>query len=214
MLWTLWFGFVAALLGTAGAADGAVYQDPETGLTYTTGFGLYKSSGDGIAVRIAIPSGVESYTPFDIVIQIIAPVTIGWGALAWSGSMVKNPLFLFWRNGQNPVVSSRWANGHTTPTPYSGVSYTVFKTGTRSNSTHWQFTALCKGCSSWTDGSTTRYLQPRGGNRVAFAYSPNKPSSPASNTSAITVHEVHGYWSHDFTSAANTNFENTVARLQ
>jgi len=106
-------------------------------------------------------------------------------------------------------------SGHFTPQLYSGATYTVFKTGTKSNSTHWQFTALCKGCTQWTSSTgSQRYLSPRGGNRLAFAYSPNRPSNPGSPSSTIGVHEVHAYWNHDFTGAANADFENAVQRLQ
>lgn len=101
------------------------------------------------------------------------------------------------------------------PTDYSGATYTLFKSaGTKSNATHWQFTALCKGCTAWDAGSgSMRYLSPRGGNRLAFAYSPSKPSSVNSPTSAIPIHDVHGYWSHDFTGAANAGFDAAVSRL-
>lgn len=100
------------------------------------------------------------------------------------------------------------------PQPWSGAQYTLFRAGTKSNSTHWQFTALCKGCTSWSNSAgTQRYLSPRGGNRMAFAYSPNRPSNPTSPSTSIPIHEVFGYWSHDFTQAANPNFETTVARL-
>jgi hypothetical protein len=105
-------------------------------------------------------------------------------------------------------------SGHTMPTEYSGAQYTLFKSGTKSNSTHWQFTALCKGCTAWDAGSgSMRYLNPRGGNRLAFAYSPSKPSNLNSPSSSIPIHDVHSYWSHDFAQAANANFETTVQRL-
>ncbi len=104
-------------------------------------------------------------------------------------------------------------SGHVAPAAYSGAEYTLFKTGTKSNSTHWQFTALCKGCSSWLgDTGATRYLNPRGGNRLAFVYSPTKPSGTTA-TSSINMHEVHTYPSPDFNQGVNSNFESTVQRL-
>jgi hypothetical protein len=100
------------------------------------------------------------------------------------------------------------------PAEYAGAQYTLFKSGTKSNSTHWQLTALCKGCTSWDAGSgSMRYLSPRGGNRLAFAYSPTKPSSVNSPSSNLPIHDVHGYWSHDFAQAVNPNFATTVSRL-
>ncbi|KAM7193311.1 hypothetical protein V8F33_007854 [Rhypophila sp. PSN 637] len=214
MIWTLWVGILASLIGYVSAADAVQYRDPDTGLTFSQNFGLYKADGRGITFRVAIPSGVSQYTPYDAVVQIVVPNDVGWGGLAWNGGMTKNPLLTFWRGSNNaPILSSRWANGHTTPTTYNGATYTLYKTGTKSNSTHWQFTALCQGCTSWTvDGGVTRYLSARGGNRLAFAYS---PSRPASNTNAaIQVHEVHGYWSHDFVQASNDNWDAAIARLQ
>src|SRR5690606_7579883 len=102
---------------------------------------------------------------------------------------------------------------HVMPQPYSGAEYTVIRAGTKSNSTHWQVTALCRGCTSWESSGATRYLSPRGGNRLDFAYSPSRPSNPTSPSSSIPIHEVHGYWSHDFSQAANPTFAATVARL-
>ncbi len=102
-----------------------------------------------------------------------------------------------------------------TPQPYTGAQYTIFKTGTKVNNTHYQLTAMCKGCTSWTtpEGGS-RFLSPRGGNRLAFAYSPGKPSNANSNTSAFPVHDVHNYWSHDFSQGTNADFSTVVQRLQ
>lgn len=99
------------------------------------------------------------------------------------------------------------------PQPYANAQYTVFKTGTKSNSTHWQFTALCKGCSSWTtDTGAARYLNPRGGNRLALVYSPSRPSG-SSPSSTIGLHETFNYWTADFSQGVNANFQATVDRL-
>lgn len=214
MLWTLWFGIVAALLSrTVAAAANAIYQDPDTGLVFSSNYALYKVD-KGITFRVAIPEGVQTYTSYDAVVQVVAPNDVGWVGIAWAGSMPRNPLLVAWRNNQQVVLSSRWANGHVTPNAYNNAQYTLFKTGTKSNGTHWQYTALCKGCTSWTtDTGASRYLSPRGGNRLAFAYSPGRPSQPGSTTSSIPIHEVHGYWQHDFSGAANSNFETTVQRL-
>lgn len=215
MLWTLWFGIVAAFLSrTVAAAANAIYQDPDTGLVFSSNYALYKVD-KGITYRVAIPENVQTYTSYDAVVQVVAPNDVGWVGIAWAGSMPRNPLLVAWRNSNNQVVlSSRWANGHVTPNAYNNAQYTLFKTGTKSNGTHWQYTALCKGCTSWTtDTGASRYLSPRGGNRLAFAYSPGKPSQPNSATSSIPIHEVHGYWQHDFSGAANSNFETTVQRL-
>ncbi|KAK4222821.1 hypothetical protein QBC38DRAFT_374329 [Podospora fimiseda] len=215
MILTLWFGLLTAFLAKYVSANAnAIYQDPDTGLVFSSNYQLYKVDR-GITFRVAIPSDIQSYTSYDAVVQVVVPNDVGWTGIAWAGSMPRNPLLVAWRNSQNQVVlSSRWASGHVTPQPYSGAQYTLFKTGTKSNSTHWQFTALCKGCTSWnTDTGATRYLSPRGGNRLAFAYSPGRPSSPNSATSAIPIHDVFGYWQHDFTQATNRDWERVVERL-
>ncbi|KAK3489053.1 CBD9-like protein [Neurospora hispaniola] len=214
MFWNLLFAVIVTLLRSVSAAESVAVHDAETGLTYSQNFALYKVDGRGITFRIAIPSNVSSNSAYDAVVQVIVPNDVGWAGLAWGGSMTKNPLMVFWRGSNNqPVLSSRWAS-HTLPQTYTTATYTLFKTGTKSNSTHWQFTALCTGCTSWAaDGGAVRYIQPNGGNRLAFAYSPTKPSNLSSPTSAITVHDVHAYWNHDFGTARNAGFEAAVQRL-
>lgn len=102
---------------------------------------------------------------------------------------------------------------HVLPSTYSGATYEVFKTGTRSNGTHWQFTAKCSGCTSYSGaGGSQRYLNPKGGNRLAFAYAAAKPSSPSSASSSFGVHDVFGYWTHDFSMAQNPSFNNLVTK--
>lgn len=215
MFWSLLFAIFATFLRSVSAAESVTVYDSETGLTYSQNFALYKADGRGITFRIAISSDVSSSSAYDAVVQVIVPNDVGWAGLAWGGSMTKNPLMVFWRGSSSqPVLSSRWASSHSTPQPYTSASYTVFKTGTKSNSTHWQFTALCTGCTSWSAaGGAIRYVQPNGGNRLAFAYSPTKPSNPSSPSSGITVHDVHAYWNHDFNTARNSGFEAAVQRL-
>lgn len=99
------------------------------------------------------------------------------------------------------------------PTVYTGTTYQVLKTGTRSNGTHWQVTAKCTGCSSFTTstGAQTN-LNPGGGNRLAFAMSSGLPQSPSNPASNFPYHDVHNYWSHDFSQAGNANFAALVTK--
>lgn len=61
-----------------------------------------------LTFRIAIPDVASA--PFDILLQVVAPVaTAGWAGLAWGGKMANNPLTVGWANGNGIVVSSRWA---------------------------------------------------------------------------------------------------------
>lgn len=217
MMLSLWLGLLVGLLWNAAPAAAVVFRDPDTGLSFASQFVLYKSDGRGITYRVAIAEGVDQYSAYDVVLQMVAPNDVGWAGLAWGGSMARNPLLVAWRNPANnqPVISSRWANGHTTPANYAGSVYTVLKTGTKSNNTHWQVTAKCTGCSSWTTNEGgLRYLSPRGGNRMAWAYSPDRPTTPASSTSAIRVHDVHNYFSQDFAQAGNRDFTSTLQKLQ
>ncbi|ORY10677.1 hypothetical protein BCR34DRAFT_485303, partial [Clohesyomyces aquaticus] len=188
----------------------AIY-DSETGFTFSQFSAAYSLSAS-ITYRIAVPSSATSNSPFDIVLQVIAPKAVGWVGLAWGGNMVKNPLTVTWANGNTPVISSRWAPGHSMPTAYDDATFKTFKTGTKSNGTHWQFTAKCTGCTSWLGASGNTTLTAQGSNRLAFAYSGTKPSSPSQTTSTISVHDVHNYWSHDFSAGANANFDALVTK--
>lgn len=196
------------------AADSAAVLDRETGFTFSQHFAKYATDASrGIMFGVALPSNLTSFQPFDAVIQITAPVEVGWTGLAWGGRMTANPLTVAWANGNNVVISSRYTTQHTLPGSYTGASYVVMKTGTHVNRTHWQITAKCAGCTNFaSSGGYTTYLSPRGNNNLAFAYAQARPSNPSSNTSSFPYHDVHGYWQHDFTSASNPTFETLVAK--
>jgi hypothetical protein len=101
------------------------------------------------------------------------------------------------------------------PSLYNAAQYTIFKTGTHVNSTHWQFTAKCSGCtyfSGGTSSSTKTQLTPTGANHLAFAAATDKPSNPSSNTSTLNVHDVYNYWNHDFSVAGNAQFAQLVTK--
>ena len=108
--------------------------------------------------------------------------------------------------------------------PISSLSpTTLYKTGTHVNKTHWQYTAKCSGCTSYTgaksgsssSSSTKVSLTPTGTNQLAFAFASAKPSNPSSNTSAtLGVHDVYAYWQHDFSVGKNTNWGALVGKLK
>lgn len=204
---------VAAVASVAGvAADAAVYMDRETGFTFSQYMARYTTNNNvGIAFGVATPSGVTTRQSYDAVIQIIAPVDVGWTALAWGGRMTGCPLTVAWMNGNNVVISSRFATGHTQPNAYTGATYTVLKSGTHVNRTHWQVTAKCTGCTLFTQSGFNVFLNPRGSNSVAYAYARGRPANPASNTSTFPYHDVHAYWNHDFTVGNNQNFDTLVS---
>lgn len=84
--------------------DSRQVVDAETGFT----FGQYVSD-QGISYRIAIPDPAPTNASYDAVIQIAAPIAIGWAGMAWGGSMTYNPLTIAWKSGTDVVLSSRFA---------------------------------------------------------------------------------------------------------
>jgi len=215
MCWIFGALWVAALVGIASGdtvAGASVYHDPETGFTFSQWNAMY-NLGSAVTFRVAVPSPVAANTPYDAVIQVVAPIDVGWTGLAWGGQMEYNPLAVSWSSGSNTIVSSRYATEHAAPPAYNGATYSVFKTGTHVNRTHFQYTAKCSGCTSFTGSSGSRViLNPTGTNRFAFAYASSKPSSPYSNTSSLPVHDVYSYWSHDFSAGANAAFTSLTAK--
>ncbi|RWA11950.1 hypothetical protein EKO27_g3165 [Xylaria grammica] len=212
MRWNLGLAYLAALLGCASegsAADTTIVRDGETGFTFSE----YQAAfviGQAITFRVAVPSPAPD--KYDLVFQIIAPTAVGWTGLAWGASMVNDPLTIGWASGSTAVVSVRRTTVRTQPQVYDGATVQLLRTGTRVNGTHWQITAKCSGCSSFTTtGSTTKNLNPTGSNRLAFAYSKTRPNS-ASTAAMISVHDVYSYWDHDFSTAGNIDFAQLVQK--
>lgn len=199
----------AAMALLATSASAAKVTDPNTGITYNEA--AYTQAK--ISYRIAIPDTATA-APFDVLFSIVAPINVGWAGFAWGGQMVNNPLTLAWANGANTLVSSRWAASKSSPTPYTGASYTVLP-GSKTNTTHWQLDVLCKGCSSWTAGGQTVRLNPAATNqKLAAAYSASKPTTPASNTSAIMRHTGTTSFNFDLAAAKLPNFATLLAAYQ
>ncbi|KAK4186429.1 cellobiose dehydrogenase [Podospora australis] len=158
-------------------------------------FSEFKVPTHDVIYRIAIPDVSEA--PFDVLLQIVAPISkAGWAGLAWGGKMNNNPLTVGWPNGNSAVVSSRWSTGRTVPGAYAGATYTVLPT-TTTNATHWQLDVLCRGCSQWTGGA----LNPNGVNNLAWAKNTANVNSVSSNTSAFGIHDGRGVFSHDLSVA-------------
>ncbi|KAI1194182.1 hypothetical protein F5X97DRAFT_327844 [Nemania serpens] len=228
MRWSLGLAPLVALLGCASeglAADSYVVRDSETGFTFSEYQAAY-AIGAYITYRVAVPTPADSN--YDIVYQVIAPNNVGWAGLAWGASMINNPLTVNWNYQNTPVVSVRRNSARTgihlgiehgptpgnsvrqNPQPWTGATVQILKKGSKTNGTHWQITAKCSGCSTFTTtGTNTKNLNPNGSNRLAFAYSKTKPSS-ASPAGTLGVHDVYGYWDHDFSAAGNANFAQLV----
>lgn len=97
---------VAALAASSAAAPvsaTAQYCDEPTGVCYsevTVGVAP-------ITWRIAIPAVEEG--PFDVLLQVVAPKTVGWAGIAWGGGMLYNPISLGWANGNSTLPAARFA---------------------------------------------------------------------------------------------------------
>ena len=89
-------------------ARAVTYVDQETGFTFSETKAAATLSAN-IVYRIATPANVPAGQAYDVVIQVVAPNSVGWAGLAWGGSMIRNPLTVSYANGQKPTVSSRWA---------------------------------------------------------------------------------------------------------
>lgn len=213
MHWKSSFAYAVALLGlapTTEAANSVVFRDAQSGFTFTSFDAAYQI-GRYISYRVAIPANATAGQPYDAVLQVVAPADVGWAGLAWGGGMVRNPLSVNWASGSTPVVSSRWATAHSTPSIYSGATHQILSRASSVNGTHWKVTALCRGCTSWTGSSGTVVLNPAGETRFAFASSRVKPSG-TSPDATITVHFVFATWMHDLNGGKNANFDELVAQ--
>ncbi|KAH6855352.1 hypothetical protein B0I37DRAFT_423604 [Chaetomium sp. MPI-CAGE-AT-0009] len=71
-------------------------------------FSEFREPTSNIYYRIAIPE--VSAAPFDVLLQIVAPLDkAGWAGVAWGGTMNGNPLTVGWPSGDSAIVSSRWS---------------------------------------------------------------------------------------------------------
>ncbi|KAK8859017.1 actin-domain-containing protein [Apiospora arundinis] len=208
MKWTSIAAVAAGLVGSAAAqAESEPYTDAETGIV----FQQYPSA-DGIKFRVALPGTIEAGQPYDVILQIEAPKSIGWVGWAWAGQMTYNPLTVIWPNGDQVMHSSRMAFGYSTPSPYADATYQVLK-GTGIKGDTLKFTALCKGCSSWTDFTGEPFTVDASQEaRFAYAFSANPVATPSDNATTFTIHDGVGHWYHDLPGAKSASFADWVAK--
>lgn len=95
------------------------------------------------------------------------------------------------------------------PSPYEGAEYTLLK-GTTTNATHWQVTARCRGCTSWSSADGDFNLHNDDQAILAYACSSVTPDEKTSNTSTFNIHEQFGIWSHELSFAKNESFGDWV----
>ncbi|KAI0096255.1 actin-domain-containing protein [Nemania sp. FL0031] len=200
-----WTTSLAGLLGlftlASAQSDSAEFVDADTGITFQS-----STNSEGVTYRLALPADASAEKPYDVIIQIVAPVSMGWVAWAWGGSMTYNPLTVVWANGDTAVYSSRQALGYYTPIVYEDAKYTVLK-GTSTNSTHFKLTALCTGCASWPDfdGNPTT-LDGTSQANFAYAYSTTPVDEPGNSETTFSIHDSVGHWTHDLGAARSDQF--------
>ncbi|KAI0600996.1 putative iron reductase domain protein [Biscogniauxia sp. FL1348] len=200
---------VTSILGLAVSAnaqtDTAPFEDAETGIMFQS-----STTAEGVTYRLALPANASGNSAYDVILQVVAPVELGWVGWAWGGMMTYNPLTVVWADGENVVYSSRQALGYYLPAAYEDATYTVLK-GTSVNETHFKFTALCTGCASWTDfdGNPT-YLNGAGDTNFAYAISEAPVEEPASSDSSFSIHDNVGRWIHDLAGARSDKFSEWV----
>jgi len=205
-------GILAKFAGAA--ADSVPYVDRQTGFNFAEFKASYNLTDRSVMFyRIAVPATVPSDGGFDVVLQVTAPRDVGWAGMTWCGTMISCPLLAFWYSGNNVIVGSHWVTEHKFPPLSTQSTYTLLKTGTFVNNTHFQFTAKCTGCASWQSSSgRLNKLSARGNNRFAFVYGAQKPSNPSSNQSQFPVHEVNLPWVADFSQGSNPNFSTLLTK--
>ncbi|KAM0327420.1 hypothetical protein ACHAQA_005706 [Verticillium albo-atrum] len=190
----------AALAGSA-AAQTAAYRDTQ-GRTFS-GY----TDRAGVRYGIAIPTSAAQGQSFDSILQITAPISIGWVGLAWGGSMTYNPLSITWPNDDEVKISARMAFGYSVPPPYGAATHTLLP-GSFVNATHYVVTALCRGCTYWApQGSDPTSLNPNGENYLAYAYSNVPVDYPEEEQTTFGIHQGTGHWYHDFSQAKQASFE-------
>ncbi|KAF2477650.1 CBD9-like protein [Lindgomyces ingoldianus] len=198
---------LASICGTVSAQyTASKYYDKTSGITYSS-----ITLPNGVSYRVALP--VSSNTS-EAILQVVVPNKFNWCGMAWGGHMTNNPLSVHWntkaKTGQKAIVSSRMAFGYyATPGTYEGATYTYLK-GTTSNTTHWQVTSRCQGCTRWSTSDGDVNLDTMTETQFAYACSSVAPDTPTSNTSTFNVHEQYGIWTHDLTIARNASFASFV----
>jgi hypothetical protein len=78
--------------------------DADTGITFQS-----TTNSEGITYRLALPADASADKPYDVILQVVAPIELGWAGWAWGGAMTYNPLTVVWADGKNVVYSSRQA---------------------------------------------------------------------------------------------------------
>ncbi|KAI1762854.1 iron reductase domain protein [Hypoxylon sp. FL1150] len=214
-------GIIARLVTAAVALAGSSTAAPVTAATaaaqYCDKTGVcYSEVTVGVAPitwRIAIPAVEQG--PFDVLLQVIAPRSVGWAGLAWGGGMLYNPITLAWANGNSTVGSARFASAHVQPDLYDPAAHTVLK-GSTVNDTHWTLTTLCQGCSTWVHNGGAKEVLDPGATAASFAFAASAvpPVDVADPATPIGIHSEHGVFTVDLAAAKSAQFGTWVELLK
>ncbi|KAI0008382.1 actin-domain-containing protein [Xylariaceae sp. FL0662B] len=207
MKWsTVATGVASLAVSVVAQTDSTPFTDADTGIIFQS-----YTTEEGITLALALPEDAGSDSPYDAIIQITSPVENGWAGWAWGGQMTYNPLTVVWANGDSVVHSSRQALGYYLPALYEDATYTVLEKGTSVNETHFKFTALCSGCTSWSDfDGNPYYVNGAGDASFAYAYSTTPVEDPADPEGGFSIHDSVGRWIHDTAGARSADFASWV----
>jgi hypothetical protein len=80
------------------------------------------------------------------------------------------------------------------------------------NATHFQVTAKCSGCTTWSVDGTPTTLDPDSSHELAWSHSSTPPTNPADANSTFQQHDAVGMWNAEFAQAESYTFEALVAK--
>ncbi len=80
-----------AVLGSALAAPTELAQRASPVCDASTKICFSETVAGSISFKIAIPDSAAAGKPFDILLSMTAPKTLGWAGIAWGGQMANNP---------------------------------------------------------------------------------------------------------------------------
>ena len=107
------------------------------------------------------------------------------------------------------------SSGYFSPPANPDSTYTVLKTGTHINATHWQITAKCSGCSRWGDEDTGYTdIDPSSDISLAFAYGNTPVDTPKDEATTFGIHDSLGHPVYRLSDAKNADFAAKVTKLQ
>jgi len=168
-----------------------------------------KSTLAGITYRLAIP--VNPAEGFQTILQIEAPLSVGWAGFAWATSMTNGPLTMGWANGEEVTISGRKTEVYTYPEVDPAVTLTALA-GSYANETHWKASILCEGCSQFTNPAGNEIVLDPAATAAPFAWASadTAPADPADPASTFGFHSETGYLTFNLAEAQAEGFEEAI----